>query len=747
MLVICCVGDVQVFARVYVNKAIYNVELEQHNKYRGKPTVSGNQMGVHAIWELVEDAVDERVPFTSFATRFYDTNRRPVRIAVDGYIWLVEASSNIPPNINKQAAMGKMLQVFHTKIRYLISLNVTFVIVFDGPFKPSFKRRKLSGKEIQRLDGKSYEVQYQELQKTIGTRPLNDLPEVKIIKEMLKLWNVSFVQAPADGEAECAKLQKEGIVDYVMSNDSDTLAYGAGKMLRNFSRYREDKPSSAAGIQHFKKTQDWWVTPIHMETVERVKGYDAKRLRLLSIICGGDYNTGVSKLGSQKASQLVLCGSSSMTRHSPEFSYDTLPDFARCLDEVYRPTSTLSKHEKLVKYLALQENMFSLVKSHPTQLFGRNEQHLTVGVGNFSGWPPDFVVSLYYQPLVHPDLFTFEDRVTNNGECTDPDAIFSVPRFKELYKLLNSYPHDNISDIAKWYHSSMTESYLLKYLICFMKSQWKDDDTLSFMKVREVSYGPDDNHSLFALSVKLLKHGLYFFNVDGLYIDVDDAAPTYSVPVDLLPYDLANDLYRLETDRVNATDLRRSPKKSYPISSKVVPPRMMKRSHSDIFSGKPAKRPNLKHTSTDIRDMVDRNTSSTRRRTFRMPVFEQQSSPSMKRSIVSSSPNKKTKTLSNVHSKVIPTMTLIEDHDIIEISSSTPSPEPIIQELKQPDDIPLVIESSPSDVFGPTGQTLRSNVTKALRTESNLNQSVVTVPEHSIETTTDDSSLIELSDV
>ncbi|CEP22213.1 YEN1 [Cyberlindnera jadinii] len=701
-------------------------------------------MGVQAIWDLIEDAVEERVPFSCFATRFYDTNKRPVRVAVDGYMWLVEASASIPPNVSKQAVMGKILQVFHTKIRYLISLNVTFVIVFDGPFKPSFKKKKLSGKQIQRLDVKNYDVQYEELQRSLGTRPITDLPEVRVIKEMLKLWNVSFVQAPADGEAECAKLQRAGVVDYVMSNDSDALAYGAGKMLKNFARHREDKPASTAGTQYFKKTQDWWVTPIHMETVERVKGYDSKRLRLLSILCGGDYNTGVSKLGPQKASQLVLCGTTLVTRHSSEFPYDTLPDFAQSLDEVYRPTSTLPKNEKLTKYIALQDSMFALVKSHPAPLFGRNEQHLTVGVDKFAGWPPDFVVSLYYRPLVHPDLFTFEDGVTNNGECTDPDAIFSLPKFKELYKLLGSYPHDNISDIAKWYYNSMTESYLLKYLICFMKGQWRDDSTLSFKKVREASYGPNESHSLFVLSVKLLRHGLHFFKMDGLYIDVDHAAPTYAIIVDLLPHDLANDLYRLETDRANEVELRRSPKRSHPSPVKVNPSRNLKRSHSELSSGNLTKKPDLKHTSTDIRAILGGSISPSRRGKFRMPIFGQGPSSSKNRSTVSSSPRKRTRTLPGVLSQVTTTRSPIEDNDIIEISSSTPSPQRTLQELKKRDVIPAV-ESSSTEVFEPAKQAHMSKVTEALITESELNQSVITISEHSIEAITDDSSLIELS--
>ncbi|KAJ1489945.1 nuclease, Rad2 family [Baffinella frigidus] len=53
------------------------------------------------------------------------------------------------------------------------------------------------------------------------------------VKTMLRLMGVPVVEAPTEAEAQCAELAKKGLVYAAVSEDMDTLTFGAPVMLRN----------------------------------------------------------------------------------------------------------------------------------------------------------------------------------------------------------------------------------------------------------------------------------------------------------------------------------------------------------------------------------------------------------------------------------------------------------------------------------------------------------------------------------
>jgi len=68
---------------------------------------------------------------------------------------------------------------------------------------------------------------------------------------MLQNLSVPWHKAPAEAEAECAKLQKLGIVDAVWTEDSDALMFGATTVLR--FRFEEKAKSKAGKPKKDKK--------------------------------------------------------------------------------------------------------------------------------------------------------------------------------------------------------------------------------------------------------------------------------------------------------------------------------------------------------------------------------------------------------------------------------------------------------------------------------------------------------------
>ena len=95
------------------------------------------------------------------------------------------------------------------------------------------------------------------------------------------------------GEAEqlCAKLNAEGIVDAVISDDSDSFCYGAKVLLRNFSI---SNSGNAANVERFTS-----------DKIDQSLKLDRNRLIFMAIILGCDFcPSGVPGVGKETVMQL-----------------------------------------------------------------------------------------------------------------------------------------------------------------------------------------------------------------------------------------------------------------------------------------------------------------------------------------------------------------------------------------------------------------------------------------------------------
>lgn len=93
---------------------------------------------------------------------------------------------------------------------------------------------------------------------------------------MIRLFGLPVLDAPGEAEAECALLQRHGIVDAVLSEDVDTIMFGCTKTLRNWSS--EGKTATA---------------PTHVSLYDTAAvanhGLDRQGMVLVALMSGGDY--------------------------------------------------------------------------------------------------------------------------------------------------------------------------------------------------------------------------------------------------------------------------------------------------------------------------------------------------------------------------------------------------------------------------------------------------------------------------
>lgn len=129
-----------------------------------------------------------------------------------------------------------------SRVRMLIHFGVTPYLVFDGDYLPSkaatedsrAKRREESkrlGLELHKL-GKTSQA-HLELQKAVDVTP----QMARQLIEELKLLDVEYIVAPYEADAQLAYLERKGIIDGILSEDSDLLVFGAQSLLTKLDQY------------------------------------------------------------------------------------------------------------------------------------------------------------------------------------------------------------------------------------------------------------------------------------------------------------------------------------------------------------------------------------------------------------------------------------------------------------------------------------------------------------------------------
>jgi holliday junction resolvase YEN1 len=151
-----------------------------------------------------------------------------------------------------------------------MSLNIVPMFVFDGPKRPAFKRNK----------------------KTHTGPGRND----QLAKELIELFGFPTHSAPGEAEAECAFLQRAGIVDAVLTEDSDALMFGCGVTFRNWSSGKSSGP-----VTH--------INVYDLETIKKDSGLTPAGMVLVALMSGADYiPEGIARCGIKTALEAARGG-------------------------------------------------------------------------------------------------------------------------------------------------------------------------------------------------------------------------------------------------------------------------------------------------------------------------------------------------------------------------------------------------------------------------------------------------------
>ncbi|RDX50900.1 PIN domain-like protein, partial [Lentinus brumalis] len=238
-------------------------------------------MGVKGLWELVAAAAEHK-DLTALAVEGMRPTSGPTmlyRVGVDarygGSHW--------------QKGKNPELRTLVFRLSNLYTKPFAVVFVGDGPERPGNKRDINVGKKSHWL--------------------------TTDMKDLVVAFGFDWIEAPAEAEAELASMSQAGLIDAVLSDDGDTLMFGAVAVIRKCVSHvlivalDIDRPYSSSS-----RKEDGDVVAIYRASaIQENPAVQMTRggMVLLAVLAGGDYHKvcyGLFKCGAKIAHGLTRYG-------------------------------------------------------------------------------------------------------------------------------------------------------------------------------------------------------------------------------------------------------------------------------------------------------------------------------------------------------------------------------------------------------------------------------------------------------
>ncbi|KAF2087186.1 hypothetical protein K490DRAFT_16366, partial [Saccharata proteae CBS 121410] len=217
-------------------------------------------------------------------------------IGVDAYGWLHRGVVSCAVDLAMGKPTMKHIDFCMNRVRMLIHFGIKPYLVFDGDNLPGKagtnaeraakrKESRKQGMELLRL-GKTSQA-HAELQKAVDVTP--DM--ARILIEELKRARIDYVVAPYEADSQLVYLERQGLIQGILSEDSDLLVFGAKVLITKLDQYGE---CIAIDRKDFTACRD-----------VSLVGWSDAEFRKMAILSGCDYLPSISKMGLKTAHRLM----------------------------------------------------------------------------------------------------------------------------------------------------------------------------------------------------------------------------------------------------------------------------------------------------------------------------------------------------------------------------------------------------------------------------------------------------------
>lgn len=212
------------------------------------------------------------------------------RIAIDMYVIFHKFSVDVQTAKQLVDDPGVFIPCYYENIRnylhnFLEDGFSLLYLVYDG----TKMKHKITEEDRARARQKAFENENWVSAVEIAPQQMYNFQQY-LNENPLEEGVVEYIVAPFEADAQLTYLYKQGYVDYVLTNDSDLIIYGVGKLLmirqNQVVEYRSD------------------VADKH-EKVEWINQVDKRKLWLFGFLIGCDYYRGVPGIGVVKAFKVI----------------------------------------------------------------------------------------------------------------------------------------------------------------------------------------------------------------------------------------------------------------------------------------------------------------------------------------------------------------------------------------------------------------------------------------------------------
>ena len=240
-------------------------------------------MGIRSLTSLIKQKSPDSITTTALYTL------KGKKVAIDTSIFLYKSLANVRYNgdylRNKYAKIvSHIVGLFNKTIQYLL-LGIEPIYIFDG--KPPIEKKEV----IDDRNKKANESKLLSEQSTsIEEKQKHEKSSIRIkkyhiddLKQLFNLMGVSYIHPEGEAEAYASELCRIGYVDYVVTEDMDTLVYGCPKMIRSCLD-KSIKRNDVISVIDLNTL----LTDFKMEIAEFID---------MCILCGCDYCPSIPKVG------------------------------------------------------------------------------------------------------------------------------------------------------------------------------------------------------------------------------------------------------------------------------------------------------------------------------------------------------------------------------------------------------------------------------------------------------------------
>jgi flap endonuclease-1 len=190
------------------------------------------------------------------------------KLAVDTHLVLYQFLTTMPELRDSKGRLTSYLSGLFYRTTHLMAEGAKLAFVFDGVYGLP----KITSAVTQEVISES--------------------------KRLLEALGCPVIQAPSEGEAQCAFMCKQGKVWAAASQDYDSLMFGSSKLIRNLtiSRYRKLPKGGKARVRP---------ELIDLREFLKQNKINQKQLVALSMIIGTDFNPKIPKIGPKTAVKFV----------------------------------------------------------------------------------------------------------------------------------------------------------------------------------------------------------------------------------------------------------------------------------------------------------------------------------------------------------------------------------------------------------------------------------------------------------